>query len=168
LQKLSTSEVALRAGKSPRQIRNLCKEGKLPCHKEEISTGDKYWIYTNTEEFKKLCGNDSMLDSVIDAEVVEGNEETREGNNQSLKEIIAFMQNRNEVLAREAGKVELLTDNLISKEKDTKYWQDKFFEEQHKAEEARKELALLSAEVGKLQTENEKLKQKSFFGIKWQ
>jgi hypothetical protein len=166
MQKLSTKQVAELAGKSQRQIRNLCEAGKLPCYKEEISTGTRYLIYANTKEFQELCGEKSMSDIVHLGEICEEEEEIRQGSIRGIAEIIAELSVRNEVLAREAGKVELLTDNLVTSKGDVKFYQDKYFEINNELIQARKELEEARKEIASLREENKKLKEFKIFGIK--
>ena len=173
MEKLSTKQVSVLSGKSQRQIRNLCEAGKLPCFKEDISTGKKYLIYTNTKEFQELCGNNSMAEVIHLGEICEEEDGNEAGNFKGSAEIISELTSSIERLAREAGKAELLTDNLINRENDVKYWQEKYFEIQQElfnarkeTEEARKETASLKNElIGKTE-QLEKQKQKTFFGIK--
>ena len=156
MKKLSVSEVSRLAGKTSRQIRNLCAEGKLPCHKEKISTGTKYWIYTDTEEFKKLCGNINMEEFPVEGEIWEGNEEIQEGNIKNLAEVIAEMKDNLIVLAKEAGKAELLTDNLMTSEQNVKFYQDEYFKIKHELETARKEISVLKQENESLKAQKNK------------
>ena len=82
---------------------------------------------------------------------------------------------RIEELARDAGKTELLTDNIIKRETDLKHWQDKYFELQHNHETLQKDFVILQKELcekieqlKKVQKEKTKLKEEFDKKTKWQ
>lgn len=175
MRKLSVSEVSELAGKSARHIRNLCKEGKLPCQKTKISTGEKYLIYVDTEEFNDLVGvtNSSVVEE--DSNMYEGNfQETEEGtsssSDNSWQNVIASMTSKIESLAKEAGKTELLTDNLMTSEQNVKFYQDEYFKVRHDLEFARESISSLEKENASLLEKIKKFEQqqeeiaKTFWG----
>ncbi|MEI8377728.1 MAG: helix-turn-helix domain-containing protein [bacterium] len=167
MKKLSVTEVSKIAGKSARHIRNLCKEGKLPCQKIKISTGEKYFVYIDTEEFKELISSKDYSSEVEENTPLEGNfEETEEGNDSSSsltwQKIIFDMTAKIESLAKEAGKTELRVDNLMSSEQNVKFYQDEYFKIRHdlaniekEMEEVKRENTSLLKKVEELQKELE-------------
>lgn len=161
MKKLSVSEVSELAGKSARHIRNLCKEGRLPCQKIKISTGEKYLIYVDTEEFNDLVGVSASLMSEEEPNTYEGtfvsNEEgTTSSSEGSWQDVITSMTLKIETLAKEAGKTELLTDNLMTSEQNVKFYQDEYFKVRHDLEAAREKMISLEKENTSLQ---EKIKE---------
>ncbi len=157
MEKLGVADVARIAKKSARHIRNMCQEGKLPCLKQKISTGVKYLIYTDTEEFKTLMGGDFSIESLEEVPLYEGSfadteEGSEEGNNPALKEIVAELTGKIIDLAKEAGRAELLTSTIIEKQNDVKYYQDEYFKVSH-------DLTAARMEIDSLKNENFELKQ---------
>lgn len=84
-------------------------------------------------------------------------------------DIIATLTQRIEDLAKQAGKAELLTDNIIQEKRDAEFWRNKYFEIQHACESLRFENEKIKTEIEKeneevieqnqdLQELNEKLK----------
>ena len=145
MQKLSVSQVSEMLGKSARHIRNLCKEGKLPCQKMKISTGEKYLVYVDSEEFQELLrANDQGIDSEENT-LLEGTfSGSEEGSTSDLsgswQDLISDMTLRIESLAKEAGKAELLVDTLMTSEQNVKFYQDEYFKIRHELEDKRLEL----------------------------
>jgi len=171
LKKLSVTEVSMLVGKSARHIRNLCKEGKLPCQKIKISTGTKYLIYSDTEELKRLIGDNRPDEHDDEIPVYEGSVEgIEEGINSGWQEVITEMAGKIEALAREAGKAELLTDNLITTKQDVKFYQDEYFKIRHELETTKATLNQYIKENEELRKEvdslNEKLKKSSWWKFK--
>jgi len=81
-------------------------------------------------------------------------------------------------LAEEKGKAKLLTDNLIQKEHDLDYWKKQYFEKNAEYDsllkentqdkiKAEQEIFSLREKINTLEFENQQLKQKTFFGIKF-
>jgi hypothetical protein len=156
LKKLSVTEVSRIVGKSARHIRNLCKEGKLPCQKIKISTGEKYYVYLDTEEFQELMSSKEHAVEAEENTPLEGNyQEKEEGTDPSSflswQEVIIDMTAKIEVLAKEAGKTELLVDNLMSSEQNVKFYQDEYFKIRHELENTRKEMEEVKNENTSLQ-----------------
>lgn len=56
MKKVDVAEFAAISKKTPRHIRNLCKEGRLPCQKIKLKTGIKYYVYLGTEEARRVLG----------------------------------------------------------------------------------------------------------------
>lgn len=56
MNKVDVAEFAALSKKTPRHIRNLCKEGRLPCQKIKLKTGIKYYVYLGTEEARRVLG----------------------------------------------------------------------------------------------------------------
>ena len=167
MKKLSVTEVSRTVGKSARHIRNLCKEGKLPCQKIKISTGEKYYVYIDTEEFKDLLNSREEHRIEEENTPLEGNfVEREEGSDFSdggnWQELISDMTSKIECLAREAGKAELLTDTLMTSEQNVKFYQDEYFKirhdlenTRHEMQEVKKENLVLQRKVEELQKELE-------------
>ena len=198
--KSSIAEVSRVTGKSARHIRNLCKDGKLPCSKIKISTGEKYMIYLRTPAFKELFGdiplssfNEYEEDDILIQDGVEfdsksvsfggspasiqgdighsfviqeeevplpspppsflaseeqtsfppqSKEEESMPSNATISQdiqlqigaIVENLTQRIEYLAKEAGKTELLTDNLMSSNENVKFYQDEYFKIKHELE----------------------------------
>ena len=162
MEKLSVADVARLAGKTPRHIRNLCQEGKLPCEKQKISTGVKYLIYPDTEEFRSIVGEDFSIESMEEVPLYEGNLENNEegsgeGISQELRgfvtELTEKMTDRLVEVAKEAGRVELLTSTILEKQNDVKFYQDEYFRTSHALTETR-------AQLDALRAENENLKKR--------
>lgn len=171
MENLSVSDVARLAGKTPRHIRNLCQEGKLPCVKQKISTGVKYLIYPDSSEFRSLVGEDFSIESLEEVPLYEGNlEEAQEGSWEgtppALNGIVSELTDRIIDLAKEAGRVELLTSTIMEKQNDAKYYQDEYFKISHALTETRAKMDILVMEnenlkkrVNELETQlNEKSK----------
>lgn len=142
MKKLSVSDVSELAGKSARHIRNLCREGKLPCQKVKISTGEKYFIYVDTEEFKELIQASDVLHGEEENNTYEGTlgtseEGTLADERGSWQLVVNSMTSKIESLAREAGKAELLTDNLMTSEQNVKFYQDEYFKIRQELQEQR-------------------------------
>ena len=163
MQKLSVTQVSEMLGKSARHIRNLCKEGKLPCQKMKISTGEKYLVYIDTEEFQELLHSRDSHGGVEENPPLEGSVSgSEEGNDfedsSSWQEVIVGMTSRIESLAKEAGKAELLVDTLMTSEQNVKFYQDEYFKIRHdlentrlEMEEVKKDNAALSKKVEELE-----------------
>lgn len=175
MRKLGVSEVSELAGKSARHIRNLCKEGKLPCQKIKISTGEKYLIYVDTEEFNDLTGvvTTSPVEEVsntYEGTFSEHEEGTSPTTDNSWQEVITSMTSKIESLAKEAGKTELLTDNLMTSEQNVKFYQDEYFKVRHDLEEAREDITSLEKKNTSLQEKIQKFEKqqeeiaKTFWG----
>lgn len=138
-------------GKSARHIRNLCKEGRLPCQKMKISTGEKYLVYVDSEEFKELLQSKEIQGEIVESPSYGGNfHEEEEGSSSSDASawhgIISDMTSKIELLAREAGKTELLTDTLMTSEQNVKFYQDEYFKIRHDLENTARELSSLKDE----------------------
>ena len=166
MKKLSVTEVSRIVGKSARHIRNLCKEGKLPCQKIKISTGEKYYVYLDTEEFQELMSSNDHSVEAEENTPLEGNfEEREEGNDPSSflswQEVIIDMTAKIEVLAKEAGKTELLFDNLMSSEQNVKFYQDEYFKIRHDLENTRKEMQEVQNENASLLKKIEELEKEA-------
>lgn len=167
MQKLSVSEVSDLLGKSARHIRNLCKEGKLPCQKMKISTGEKYLVYVDSEEFQTLLkaqeeGTGSEENQPLEGTLQGSEEGTILNPSGSWQELITDMSLRIESLAKEAGKAELLVDTLMTSEQNVKFYQDEYFKIRHELEDSRfqgeelkKENASLLKKVEELEKELE-------------
>lgn len=167
LQKLSVSQVSDMVGKSARHIRNMCKEGKLPCQKLKISTGEKYLIYVDSEEFQELLNsrNPAFIEeenTPLEGEVSGSEEGSYLEEASSWQEIIVSMTAKIESLAKEAGKAELLVDTLMTTENDVKYYQSEYFKIQQELtkstfqlEEVKKDNDSLRKKVEELQKELE-------------
>ena len=182
--KTSIAEVSRVTGKSARHIRNLCKEGKLPCEKIKINTGEKYMIYLRTSGFKELFGdiplnefNEYEEDDIILKEVLPSLSDSlppQEEDNSFLQEdseeitsprhapadiemsaqissIVETLTQRIEFLAKEAGKTELLTDNLMSSNENVKFYQDEYFKIRHELEIRTAELEQANKKIEELQ-----------------
>lgn len=182
--KTSIAEVSRVTGKSARHIRNLCKEGKLPCEKIKINTGEKYMIYLRTSGFKELFGdiplnefNEYEEDDIILKEVLPSSSDSippQEEDNSFLQEaseeitsprhapadiemsaqissIVETLTQRIEFLAKEAGKTELLTDNLMSSNENVKFYQDEYFKIRHELEIRTAELEQANKKIEELQ-----------------
>lgn len=162
MKKLSVTDVSKIVGKSARHIRNLCKEGKLPCQKIKISTGEKYYVYLDTEEFQELLSSKDQSFEAEENTPLEGNfEEVEEGSSLASapgwQEIIFDMTSKIESLAREAGKTELLADNLMSADQNVKFYQDEYFKIRHDLENTRKEMEEVVRENTSLLKKNQEL-----------
>ena len=182
-------------------IRRLCRDGKLEYITEESEKGNsKYMINLEGKHAKRLLERSSTdidiepeYTSTINQDFIGTRIEAQE-EPENIRLLIEELSNTRQQLvefAQQAGQAKLLTDNLISKEKDTKYWQDKYFEIQaqlsrlnYEIEALNKQIQALQDEKDKfnnlkdeneqlhisiqtLEIENKKLKQKSFFGIKF-
>lgn len=170
MQKLSVSEVSEMLGKSARHIRNMCKEGKLPCQKMKISTGEKYLVYVDSDEFQELLRLHEQGIELEENTPLEGTfkgteEGTHSDPSSSWQDLISDMTLRIESLAKEAGKTELLVDNLMTSEQNVKFYQDEYFKIRHELEDSRvqteelkKENASLLKKVEELEKELENLK----------
>ena len=182
-------------------IRRLCRDGKLEYITEESEKGNpKYMINLEGKHAKKILER-SSTDIDIEPEYISTtyqdftntkSEPSEEAEN--IKLLIEELSSTRQQLvefAQQAGQAKLLTDNLISKEKDTKYWQDKFFEIQAQISKQNYEIEALNKQIEALQQKNEELnklkaeneqlnmtiktleaeslqhKQKTFFGIKF-
>ena len=167
-------------------IRRLCREGKLEYITEESEKGNsKYMINLEGKHAKKLLER-SSIDINIEPEYIST---TKQDYNDTKTEYAEESENvrllieelsstRQQLVefAQQAGQAKLLTDNLISKEKDTKYWQDKYFEIQTQVSKQNFEIEALNKQIQALQQEKERYniemknsqpKQKSFFGLKF-
>lgn len=132
MQKLSVTQVSEMVGKSTRHIRNMCKEGKLPCQKMKISTGEKYLIYVDSEEFQDLLNSRAQFfeeeeNTPLEGEISGSEEGSYFEESGSWQEIIVGMTAKIESLAKEAGKSELLVDTLMTTQNDVKYYQSEYF-----------------------------------------
>lgn len=101
-------------------------------------------------------------------------------NNDFVKELInELIQSKNQLInySKEVGKTELLTDNLMTREKDAKHWQDEYFKVKYEFDKLQEmvnnlqeqiatfnnsgiigEVETLKKQVANLQTENRQLK----------
>lgn len=190
--KTSIAEVSRVTGKSARHVRNLCKEGKLPCEKIKINTGEKYMVYLRTPGFKELFGDIPLSEfreyeedeinlkdvtsfPLPSSSIQEGSPSfLEEGSkeifidNEDYKEhaptsqistIVETLTQRIEFLAKEAGKTELLTDNLMTSNENVKFYQDEYFKIRHELESTEKELSQANSTIATLQGHIQKLEQ---------
>jgi len=157
-------------------IRRLCQDGRLEATKD----GNKWLIDTQGEKVKKLIQERAAINTINNSKIDTNNiKNTESTQNQSfdVPELINKLIHSQELLiqyAEQAGQAKLLTDNLITKENDVKYWQEKYFEIQQELNKQIQESNQLRYENEKLQekstmleVENQHLKQKTFFGIKF-
>ena len=155
---MTTAKFAEICGVTPANIRSLIGSGSIVGEKD----GAKGWLVdldlienkTYWQEHKKLAKKESQEIAEISQENPQAVEQVQP---QNFPDIIANLTQRIEVLAKQAGKAELLTDNLLRKEGDAKFWQDKYFESQAANEDLR----------NKFSQEKENKSRKSFFGIKY-
>ncbi len=93
-------------------------------------------------EFNEIYENEP-----VQSEIEQLNNPETNGVMQKL--INELIDSKNQLInyAEQVGQVRLLTDNLINREKDAKYWQEKYFE--------------LQFELQKIKQENEDLKEKT-------
>ena len=157
-------------------IRRLCQDGRLEATKD----GNKWLIDTHGEKVIKLVKERTAINTISNTKTDTNNvKNTESTQNQSfdVPELINKLIHSQELLiqyAEQAGQAKLLTDNLITKENDVKYWQEKYFEIQQELNKQIQESNQLRYENEKLQekstmleVENQHLKQKTFFGIKF-
>jgi len=157
-------------------IRRLCQDGRLEATKD----GNKWLIDTQGEKVKKLIQERAAINTINNSKIDTNNTKSIESTqNQSfdVPELINKLIQSQELLiqyAEQAGQAKLLTDNLITKENDVKYWQDKYFEIQQELNKSIQEISKYKYENEKqqekitmLEAENQQLKQKSFFGLKF-
>lgn len=149
-------------------IRRLCQDGRL----EAIKEGNKWLIDTLGEKAKKLIQERAKINTVDFKNNTTDTKNNESIQNQSVNvpELINKLIHTQELLiqyAEQAGQAKLLTDNLITKENDVKYWQDKYFEIQAQVNKQSYEIEALTKQIHALKLENEKIKQKTFFGLRF-
>ena len=162
-------------------IRRLCRDGKLEHIMEESEKGNpKYMIDLEGTHAKKVLLR-SSTDTDIETEYIgtvkhnyTDTEPVQHEESENIRLLIEELSTTRHQLiefAQQAGQSKLLTDNLISKEKDTKYWQEKYFEIQagfnrqtFEIEALNKQIEVLQQEKQQqaqtLEAENQQLKQK--------
>ncbi|MEI8390788.1 MAG: hypothetical protein WCG23_13000 [bacterium] len=160
MQKVSIKRLAEICGVSDTAIRKLVHSSKLPSEKD---LKGNYYLDLDDEIIKEYITKHNQFD----AEVIEVSSEVNQPKNQPNDIVMIELVNKIEYLSKLAGKAELLTDNLITKDQDVKYWQEKFFELQNLYNQTNQSNITLQTKVSELEKENEKLKQKSFFGLKF-
>ena len=156
-------------------IRRLCQDGRLEATKD----GNKWLIDTYGEKAKKLIQERAAINTINNPKIDTNNVKNIESiQNQSfdVPELINKLIQSQELLiqyAEQAGQAKLLTDNLITKEQDVKYWQNKYFEVQQELNKIQQENSQFKYENQKqqvkitmLEAENQQIKQKTFFGFK--
>ncbi len=133
MQQVTTKKFAEMCGVSDANIRALIGKGKLKAEKDILTGG--HLLDVDLPENREYLNNRKGLTQ----QLAKDNHEYTQPNTQANNDIIAMLTQRIEELAKEAGKTELLTDNIIQIKDDVKHWQDKYFELQHNYEILRNE-----------------------------
>ncbi len=79
-------------------------------------------------------------------------QKTEPDSSEVIKKLVnELIDSKNQLInyAEQVGQVRLLTDNLMNKEKDAKYWQERYFELQFEMEKVKKENEYLKEKVNK-------------------
>lgn len=162
MQQVTTKKFAEMAGTSEANIRGMLARGKLNAVKD--FQGNNLFDIEDETNRKYLDGrrkNDAENQEVTQ----EINANVAQPNTQSSESVVIKLTDKITELAQEAGKAALLTDSIIEKEKDVKYWQEKYFELQQDNGRLHEQLLSLTQEVGQLRLELEHAKNKPFWKI---
>ena len=162
MQQVTTKKFAEMAGTSEANIRGMLARGKLNAVKD--SQGNNLFDIEDETNRKYLDGR--RKNGAENQEVTqEINANVAQPNTQSSESVVIKLTDKITELAQEAGKAALLTDSIIEKEKDVKYWQEKYFELQQDNGRLHEQLLSLTQEVGQLRLELEQVKNKPFWKI---
>lgn len=162
MQQVTTKKFAEMAGTSEANIRGMLARGKLNAVKD--FQGNNLFDIEDETNRKYLDGR--RKNGAENQEVTqEINANVAQSNTQSSENVVIKLTDKITELAQEAGKAALLTDSIIEKEKDVKYWQEKYFELQQDNNKLHEQLLSLTQEVGQLRLELEQAKNKPFWKI---
>lgn|GEM_PF-6615020 len=117
-------------------------------------------VVISEDLYKKLLKEHAKPDEKIKSGEIYENEpiegEIEQINENGSQEVIQKLVNelidsKNQLIsyAEQVGQVRLLTDNLITKEKDAKYWQERYFELQFELEKVKREKEELKEKLNK-------------------
>lgn len=160
MQQVTTKKFAEMAGTSEANIRGMLARGKLNAIKDY--QGNNLFDIEDETNRKYLDGRRKNGSENQEA-AQEINANVAQLNTQSSESVVIKLTEKITELAQEAGKAALLTDSIIEKEKDVKYWQEKYFELQQDNNELHEQLLTLTQEVGQLRLELEQAKNKPFW-----
>ena len=161
MQYLEVLEVAKITGISEQYLRTLCRNERVANRKEPVSHGSKktkYYIDIDDEFFKNYS---SEKQSETDTEFIETN---------YVKETKQTEQNQNtsELITNMLQEIRYYADAAINSERNkTKLLEDSERRKDDRLIELMAENKYLKEKNDLLEKENQQLKQKSFFGIKF-
>ncbi|MEI8390564.1 MAG: hypothetical protein WCG23_11860 [bacterium] len=171
------SELAIILGVQPKTVYRMIERGDVNVS-DRIVNNRKMTVILLTasriEELKKNYGKMTDTSNVIDVEgkeILTDNDYNKSVQSQSIQlnpletinklvDTVVSLQSQVNDYSVKAGQTMLLTDNLLQKEKDLDYWKEEFFK--LKLENERNK-----DKIDQLEAENQQLKQKSFFGLKF-
>lgn len=171
------SELASILGVQPKTVYRMIERGDVNVS-DKIVNNRKMTVILLTdvriEELKKNYGKMTDTSNVIDGEgkeILTDNDYNKSAHNQAMQlnpletinklvDTVVSLQSQVNDYSVKAGQTMLLTDNLLQKDKDLDYWKEEFFRLKLENERNKDKISML-------ETENQQLKQKSFFGLKF-
>lgn len=162
MQQVTTKKFAEMAGTSEANIRGMLARGKLNAVKDFQGNN----LFDIEDEINRKYLDGRRKNGVENQEAAqEINANVTQVSTQANDSVVIKLTNKITELAQEAGKAALLTDSIIEREKDVKYWQEKYFELQQDNNKLHEQLLTLTQEVGQLRLELEQAKNKPFWKI---
>ena len=162
MQQVTTKKFAEMAGTSEANIRGMLARGKLNAVKDFQGNN----LFDIEDEINRKYLDGRRKNGVENQEVTqEINANVTQVGTQANDSVVIKLTNKITELAQEAGKAALLTDSIIEREKDVKYWQEKYFELQQDNNKLHEQLLTLTQELGQLRLELEQAKNKPFWKI---
>jgi len=178
MQNITSQKFAEMCNCTATNIRNLRASGTLVAQQDEKGN----WLFDlDLEENRAYYNKNKKVSQPVEQVVAEASQFVSQADGQgvtqslctSIEKLTQQLEKSNEH-ALLAGKALMLESNIIEKQKDVDYWREKYFKEQESTKELSVKVSQLENSITQLtekhtllESENQQLNKKSFFGLKF-